>query len=115
MSDEHYITLVERPQSLDDKVHRIVQDILVDVAGQGPPGLNLREELSRAARHGFWLGQEDMAQKTCMCPEWLPREEGGHVYDVCPFYCDECNYDRHQCHGCGEELSHDNAKGHDCT
>lgn len=34
------------------------------------------------------------------------------------YYCDRCNYDRHTCPGCGEELNHRTAIEHfktDCT
>lgn len=32
---------------------------------------------------------------------------------VCgPFYCDDCNYDKHQCGGCGEPYPHGDYSGH---
>lgn len=31
------------------------------------------------------------------------REHGPHLYEV----CDACNYERHTCHFCGEDLRHD--------
>jgi len=40
----------------------------------------------------------------------------GHLTtDGCYHCCDRCNYDSHQCHGCGEPLSHGTEACKACT
>ncbi|MBG6106616.1 hypothetical protein [Frigoribacterium sp. CG_9.8] len=93
-------------------VELIAQKILADNFGQRAEEVDIRQLLEQAARLGENEGSSFEAAKVCLCPEWLPREEYPHVYDYCPFYCSDCNYDSHRCRGCGEELQHSDLGGH---
>lgn len=89
----------------------IADSILASQFGLPIDRVNVRSLVLEGIELGYRKGKLVEAAKTCLCPEWLPREEWPHVYDDCPFYCESCNYDTHLCHFCGDHLGHDMA-GH---
>lgn len=44
------------------------------------------------------------AREQCI-PQWHAE------YGACYNCCDTCNYDRHRCHFCGQDLAHDSTYG----
>ena len=91
----------------------IAQEFLADNFGKRAEDLDIRQVLERAAQSGIWEGERNEREKVCLCPDFMTRDEFPHLYDYCPFYCKNCNYDTHGCRGCGDELAHDD-KEHNC-
>lgn len=63
-------------------------------------GRNFRvKQLETGELVAYYLGElaDDIVDES------NPTQPSRHRYDV----CEQCNYDRHQCGGCGAELSHD--------
>lgn len=92
----------------------IAQKYLADNFGKTVEEIDLRAALEHAARWGILEGAQVERDKVCLCDDFMTRDEFPHFDNVCPFYCYDCDYDTHTCHGCGGNLAHDD-KEHNCT